>query len=274
MELVPNDAGIIGNAYSSISAAAASFKVDITAEELAELAVRGDFGDAELAAIGAVFEYLAQKHHDSVIETLLRLSRLPRKVPKTFESFDFSRIQGRDASALRKLPSLSNLHARRNLAFVGPGGIGKTHLAQAYGRECCLQGFKAYFLKATELRDKLKRASESGDPARAVNSLVKPSCLIIDEVGRCTFDKACTDLFFDIIDKRYEKEMPNTLVLTSNTPVNNWNEFFTGDDTLLCTLDRIFDKASVFVMRGPSFRGADCDTFSVEAVPSVAKIQK
>ena len=176
--------------------------------------------------------------------------------------------------ALRKLPALSNLHARKNLAFIGPGGIGKTHLAQAYGRACCLEGFKTYYLKATELRDKLKKAADSGNTSRAVAALVKPSCLIIDEVGRCTFDKPCTDLFFDIVDRRYEKEGPNTMILTSNTSTNNWDEFFTGDDTLLCTLDRLFDRASVFVMKGASFRGAELEIFSVESSPTATKMNK
>jgi len=260
--------------YATISDLASRFNVGIDAGELAELAVRRDFGDEELAAIRDLFAYLADRHHQATIEMLLRLSRLPRKAPKTFESFDFSRIQGRDAAALRKLPSLSNLHARKNIAFIGPGGIGKTHLAQAYGHECCTRGYKTYYLKASELRDKLAKAAEKGDTARALGTLVKPSCLIVDEVGRCVFDKACTDLFFDVVDRRYEKEGPNTLILTSNTPVNNRDEFLEGDsDTLVCTLDRIFDKASVYMMRGPSFRGAGCETFSVEAVPSVSKLR-
>ena len=59
-----------------------------------------------------------------MIQTLLRLSRIPQKAPKTFEGFDFSRIKGRDDRALRQLPSLSNLHARKNIAFIGPEGIG------------------------------------------------------------------------------------------------------------------------------------------------------
>lgn len=105
-------------------------------------------------------------------------------------------------------------------------------------------------------------------------ALVKPSCLIIDEVGRCTFDKPCTDLFFDIVDRRYEKEGPNTMILTSNTSTNNWDEFFTGDDTLLCTLDRLFDRASVFVMKGASFRGAELEIFSVESSPTATKMNK
>lgn len=260
--------------YGRIGANAASLGVALAPEELAELAVRHDMGEGELAALDAVFAYLAEKRHDQVIETLLKLSRLPQKAPKTFEGFDFGRIRGRDAAALRRLPALSNLHARKNLAFIGPGGIGKTHLAQAYGRECCLNGCKTYYLKATELRDKLKKAAESGSTSRAVASLVKPSCLIVDEVGRCTFDRACTDLFFDVVDRRYEKDCANTMILTSNTPTNNWDEFFTGDETLLCTLDRLFDRASVFVMKGASFRGAELEIFSVESSPTAIKTNK
>ncbi len=258
--------------YGRVSGHAASLDVAISPEELAGLAVRNDMGACELEALDAVFAYLAGKHHDQVISTLLKLSRLPQKVPKTFEGFDFDRIRGRDATALRKLPALSNLHARKNLAFIGPGGIGKTHLAQAYGRECCLAGYKTYYLKATELRDRLAKAAKAGSTSRAVAMLVKPSCLIIDEVGRCTFDRACTDLFFDVIDRRYEKDCPNMMILTSNAPVNRWDEFFTGDETLLCALDRVFDRATVFMMKGASFRGADLETFSVESSPMAAKL--
>lgn len=201
------------------------------------------------------------------------MSRLPNKVPKTFDSFDFGRIQGRDANALKKLPALSNLHARKNVAFIGPQGIGKTHLAQAYGHACCLEGHKTYYLKASELKDRLDKAVKDGNASKVVKTMVKPSCLIIDEIGRCTFDKTCTDLFFDIVDRRYEKEGPNTLILTSNFPVVNWSDFFTGDETLLCMLDRIFDKATVFMMKGASFRGTELETFAVESAPSTIKMK-
>lgn len=259
------------SAFGRISAHASSLGLAVSPEELAEIAARDDMGESELAALDAVFAYLSDKRHDQVIGTLLKLSRLPQKSPKTFEGFDFGRIRGRDAAALRKLPALANLHARKNIAFIGPGGIGKTHLAQAYGRECCLNGYKTYYLKATELRDKLRKAADSGSPSRAVASLVKPSCLIVDEVGRCAFDRACTNLFFDVIDRRYEKDGPNTMVLTSNTPVNRGDEFFTGDETLLCALDRVFDRATVFMMKGASFRGAELETLTVESSPMATK---
>ena len=93
----------------------------------------------------------------------------------------------------------------------------------------------------------------------------------MDEVGRRTFDRECTDLLFDVVDRRYEKEGPNTIILTSDAVASDWPEFFTGDDTLPCTLDRIFDKASVFMMRGRSYRGKGLDTYSVEAMPQTTK---
>ena len=259
-------------AYEAIQRSAASLGIDLTAAEMAALAESLDLGPSEVDAVLRVFGHLEEKRHDSVIRTLLRLSRLPQREPKTFENFDFSRIQGKDSGALSALQALSNLHARKNLAFIGPEGIGKTHLAQAYGRECCMRGYKTYYLKASELKERLAKAVENGTTARAVAALVKPSCLIIDEVGRCTFDRECTNLFFDIIDRRYEKEGPNALIITSNAPVVNWDQFFTGDGTLLCALDRIFDKASVFIMKGASFRGAECETFSVEALPQAVKL--
>lgn len=266
-------AGAGASPYELASDAASRLGIAVGAEELATLASDLDLGDGEMAAVAATFSYLAEKRRLASIETLLRLSRLPRREPKTFEGFDFSRIQGRDAAALGKLPSLADLYAHRNVAFVGPGGIGKTHLAQAYGRECCMRGLKTYYIKATELRDRFQKAVQRGNTSRVVSSLVKPSCLIVEEVGRCVYDRPCTDLFFDVVDRRYEKEGPNAMVLTSNIAPSGWDEFFTGDDTLLCALDRLFDKASVFVMRGPSYRGGELDTYSVEAVPQAVKVR-
>jgi DNA replication protein DnaC len=264
----------MADTLSSIKDCANYLGIKIETDELACFMEKNDIGIDGAKVLDSVFKYLSEKKHAGTIETLLRLSRLPRKEPKTFQGFDFSRMGGRDIASLKNLPALTNLYARKNIAFIGPEGIGKTHLAQAYGRECCLNGYAAYFIKATELNDKLKKACESRDPSRCVRALVKPSCLIVDEIGRCRFDSRCTELFFDVVDRRYEKEGPNTILLTSNTPVNEWNRFFTGEDTMLCTLDRIFDKASVFVMKGGSYRGKGCETLTVEAAPSIIKSTK
>lgn len=88
---------------------------------------------------------------------------------------------------------------------------------------------------------------------------------------RCAFDRACAELLFDVIDRRYEKEGQNTIIPASNVAPSSWGEFLAGDDALLCALDRVFGKASVFMMRGLGCRSRGLDTYSVEAVPQATK---
>ena len=251
--------------YDKLLNSIATLKISAYAADLPVFLDAENTTPEQLQAICKVFVHLEKQKEETIITTLLNMSRLPLKEPKTFEGFDFGNIQGKRVDVLRNLPTLSAIYARKNLAFIGPPGVGKTHLAMAYGRECCLRGMKTYFLKATELHQKLSDAIKYDRVGRITNSLVKPSCLIIDEIGRCTFDKHCTRLFFDIIDRRYAKEGPNTLICTSNLGPDKWGEFFSDDSALLCTLDRIFDDASVFMMKGESYRGRKLETIAVEA---------
>lgn len=239
--------------------------VDLSASELASYVISNKLSETQVTAIVGLFRELEQKKYQTAIETLLRLSRLPTKVPKTFESFDFSRIHGKDSECVRELPMLSEIHAGKNIAFIGPPGVGKTHLAEAYGRACCFERLKVYFLKASELKEKFLAARKDGREAKLINSLVKPSCLIIDEVGRCVFDKDCTSMFFDMIDRRYEKEGANCMIFTSNRQPNDWQEFFRGEDDLNAALDRLFDDAKIIGIKGKSYRGRKRQVFAVEA---------
>lgn len=252
------------SAFEYIQSCAAYLNIDVYTQELALFMENKQFSETELKAILDTFEYLKVRKQESIVSTLLRMSRLPLKEPKTFEDFDFSLVKGKNVDALRGLATLAALHAHKNLAFIGPQGVGKTHLAMAYGRACCMSGYKTYFLKATELNQRLTDARKYGHESSTINGLVKPSCLIVDEVGRCVFNKENTRMFFDIIDRRYNKEGPNTLILTSNIGPDKWSEFFSDDDSLLCSLDRIFDTATVFMMKGQSYRGRKCETIAIE----------
>ena len=69
-------------------------------------------------------------------------------------------------------------------------------------------------------------ARRQGRESAVINTLVNPSCLIIDEVGRCVFDKENTRMFFDVIDGRYSKEGPNNMIFTSNKSPDKWGEYF------------------------------------------------
>ena len=259
------DCGMNNSLFEQIQDAAEYLNLDLNAQEMAQLAVGHEYSEENIRIVAEMFTYLQQKKKENIVSTLLRLSRLPLKEPKTFESFDFGQLHGKQTDALRNLPSLSALYAHKNLAFIGPQGVGKTHLAMAYGRKCCQNGLKAYFLKATELNQRLADARKYGRESSTINGLVKPSCLIIDEIGRCVFDKENTRMFFDVIDRRYNKEGPNTMIFTSNKGPDKWGEFFNEDSSLLCALDRIFDDATVFMIKGNSYRGKNCETIALSA---------
>jgi DNA replication protein DnaC len=252
------------SAFEAVENYSKILKLDFGSAGFARLAQELDFTGESVDAVAAVFRFLSERKTETTINTILKMSRLPLKDPKTFENFDFSLIKGRDVERLKSLPSLSAIYAHKNLAFIGPAGTGKTHLAQAFGFECCKHGMKTYFIKMSELRDRFTAARRSGKEASILNGLVRPSCLIIDEVGHCEFDKENTRLFFDLIDRRYNKEGNYNIVFTSNKNPSLWRGNFNEDDSLLCALDRIFDDATVFTIKGQSFRGKKLETVALQ----------
>ena len=131
-------------AFETIASAASVLKLDFSSEEFAGFAEDHDLSEDAIEAVRAIFSYLKDKKQQTTVMTLLKMSRLPTKVPKTFENFDFSLLKGRDVERIKALPSLSAIYSHRNLAFIGPAGTGKTHLAQAFGYSCCQHGMPCF----------------------------------------------------------------------------------------------------------------------------------
>lgn len=164
--------------FEQIQEAAEYLRLELSAQEMAAFSMDQRFGEEGIQAVATVLRHLRDKKKDQIISTLLRMSRLPLREPKTFDNFDFDRLHGKQVDSLRDLPTLGALYAHRNLALIGPPGVGKTHLAMAYGRACCERGLKCYFLKATELNQRLVEARKYGREASTINGMVKPSCIL------------------------------------------------------------------------------------------------
>lgn len=111
-----------------IEQASSVLRLDFNSVEFANLIQENMLTEEDANSIALVFEYLQRKKKNATVQTLLRLSRLPLKNPRTFENFDFSMLRGRDTAKLKSLQTLSAIHTHKNLAFIGSPGTGKTHL--------------------------------------------------------------------------------------------------------------------------------------------------
>ena len=107
--------------FEKIEAAASVLKLDFSSEEFANFAEDQALSENAIDAVLSVLSYLSEKKQQTTIQTLLKMSRLPTKVPKTFENFDFSLLKGRDVERLKALPSLASIYSHRNLAFYWAG---------------------------------------------------------------------------------------------------------------------------------------------------------
>lgn len=107
-------------------------KYGLTVEELAAVVEQNDMSDAEVLAVSKVFDCLLTKQEISTVNFMLRTSRLPMKVPKTFDNFDFSRITGKNVERLRSLPTLSALYARKNPCLYWPTRYGQDPLSSGF----------------------------------------------------------------------------------------------------------------------------------------------
>lgn len=134
-----------------------------------------DFSAEQICSVIETFSLLAKRKEQASINFLLKCSRLPLKNPKTFDNFRFEDIKGRDSERLKSLSTLAALHSHKNLAFIGPAGTGKTHLAMAFAYECCCKMLKAYFIKMTELNELFTEARKLDRVGKVMTSLVQPS---------------------------------------------------------------------------------------------------
>ncbi|MFR8016141.1 MAG: ATP-binding protein [Clostridiaceae bacterium] len=148
--------------FNEIQDSAKYLNLDLNSQEMAQFAMEHDLGEKQLQALSSVLSYLQEKKKENIISTLLTLSRLPLKEPKTFENFDFNAIT-RQTQQIYSRHCLPCQHCMRTkISHLMVLRSWKTHLAMAYGRECCRNGMKAYFLKATELNQKLTDARKYG----------------------------------------------------------------------------------------------------------------
>ena len=157
--------------YSELEKAFSTLRIKMTVSDFTNFAMQKDFSAEQICSVIETFSLLAKRKKQASINFLLKCSRLPLKNPKTFDNFRFEDIKGRDSERLKSLSTLAALHSHKNLAFIGPAGTGKTHLAMAFAYECCCKMLKAYFIKMTELNELFTEARKLDRVGKVMTSL-------------------------------------------------------------------------------------------------------
>ncbi len=182
----------------------------------------------------------------------LKLSGLPHH--KTIDDFDFAFQPELDRRKVRDLTTLAFVENRANVAFLGPPGVGKTMLAVGLAVGACQAGFSIYFTTLDDMVTNLKEAESTGRFAKKLQTYLKPSVLVIDEVGYLPLSRAEANMVFQLVSRRYER---GSILITSNKSFGEWGQVF-GDDVLASAiLDRLLHHCDVVSINGPSYRLKD-----------------
>ena len=169
----------------------------------------------------------------------------------TLEEFDFSVQPCIDTAVIRELKTLSWAGSGSNILFLGPPGVGKTHLAIGFGLLAVKQGYSVLFKTAEALIKELSEAHKMGKLEQKMQKLAKVKVLIIDELGYCPFSANGSHLLFQLISRRYESK---STVITSNRPVSDWGLILGDTTAATAILDRLLHHCSVLTINGDSYR--------------------
>lgn len=172
---------------------------------------------------------------------------------KELKDFDFDFQPKLNKQQFLDFATLRFLETNSNILLIGNSGVGKTHLATSIGIAAAKKRISTYFIKCHDLIEQLKKAHMENKLETRIKHFSKYRLLIIDEIGYLPIGETEAKMFFQLIDRRYEKK---STIITSNISLSDWNDIFTDNMLASAILDRLVHHSSIVNILGNSYRTA------------------
>ena len=184
-------------------------------------------------------------------QNLIRRRRANLPNEKTLECFDFGFQRSISKEQMLRLSDMTWVEQAYNICFLGPPGIGKTHLAISLAVKALDLGYAVAFITLDDLMKVLKTSEISTISKRKFRILNTAALVVIDEVGFMPLDQTEANLFFGFVSAMSER---TSLIITSNKGFDEWADFL-GDATITTAiLDRLIHHCEIINMSGNSYR--------------------
>jgi DNA replication protein DnaC len=174
-----------------------------------------------------------------------------RDPQKTLDNFDFTFNPKINRSLVFDLATGAFVAKREDALFLGPGGTGKSHLAQAIGQAVIQQGYRVLYRETHILLDELADAKVDGTRKSYMESLEAVPLLIIDDFGMHKLPLTAAEDLLEIVMRRYERA---STLLTSNRPVEDWGKLLGDAAAVSAMLDRLLHHGHVLKCGPRSWR--------------------
>lgn len=183
--------------------------------------------------------------------TALNMKRAGFPIIKRLEEFDYRFQTTITKKQVTRLLDFTFIDNRENLVFIGPPGVGKTHLATGISVKAIDAGYRVSFSSVQTLMEQLDLAEKKGELKKKIGALLKNDLIVIDELGYLPMNRSSMYNLFQLINAVYEYR---SLIVTTNKDFTNWGEFFFDDNVAVPVVDRIIHHSHIFMMGGESYR--------------------
>ena len=242
------------NVLESLVAILRGLRLRAMSEELPELLEEANTeGWGRLEFASELFRREEVRKRQRRFERNLKESRLSEAY--TLENFDFqlAAARGVEPSLVRDLAQCEFVRQRRNLILAGAVGTGKTYLARTLGIEALKRGFRVLSFNTADLLDMLYQKRNSFQFGKVYSRIRDADLLLFDDLAYMPYAEEKVEFLFSLVVDRHELGRGSTIV-TSNTDVTEWWQYFPSKAMGMAFSDRLLDRAQGIRFAGESIR--------------------